>query len=85
LVLTAVVAHVFVSLPVLPPAQRAHHALNRQLAAIPAARLLPMRFTDAVYDTVARHRIAWFGRSDICLRPTPDVSARLEMALIAAR
>jgi predicted DCC family thiol-disulfide oxidoreductase YuxK len=43
------------------------------------ARLVPERLADAAYDVVARNRIRWFGRSDICQRPAPEVLTRLEM------
>lgn len=37
---------------------------------------LPRPVRDAVYDFVARHRYRWFGRSDTCRVPTPDLAAR---------
>ncbi len=43
------------------------------------ARMLPRVLTDAVYDGVARRRIAWFGRSDVCQRPEPELAGRLEL------
>jgi predicted DCC family thiol-disulfide oxidoreductase YuxK len=39
-------------------------------------RILPRAWRDAVYAWVARHRYAWFGRQDACLRPTPALRAR---------
>jgi predicted DCC family thiol-disulfide oxidoreductase YuxK len=44
------------------------------LAAV--ARVLPRPIRDALYDLVARHRYAWFGREDRCLLPTPELKAR---------
>jgi predicted DCC family thiol-disulfide oxidoreductase YuxK len=37
---------------------------------------LPRRLRDAGYDWIARHRYRWFGRSEDCLVPTPEVRAR---------
>jgi predicted DCC family thiol-disulfide oxidoreductase YuxK len=48
----------------------------RLLASI--AGCLPRFVTDRVYDVVARHRIAWFGRPSICQRPEPGLLERLE-------
>ncbi|MFO0963065.1 MAG: DCC1-like thiol-disulfide oxidoreductase family protein [Phycisphaerales bacterium] len=39
-------------------------------------RLLPLSLRDALYDAVARRRYAWFGRSDECMVPTPELRAR---------
>lgn len=39
-------------------------------------RLLPLSVRDALYDAVARRRYAWFGRSDECMVPTPELRAR---------
>jgi predicted DCC family thiol-disulfide oxidoreductase YuxK len=44
------------------------------LAAV--ARILPRPIRDALYDVVARHRYAWFGREEQCLLPTPELKAR---------
>lgn len=33
-------------------------------------RLLPRRFRDGVYDWIANHRYAWFGKKDTCRVPT---------------
>lgn len=35
------------------------------------ARVIPRPIRDRAYDFVARHRYAWFGRSDECRLPTP--------------
>ena len=44
--------------------------LARVFAVIPA----PVR--DVVYDWVARNRYRWFGRTDACMLPPPEVRAR---------
>ena len=36
-----------------------------------AARLLPPRMRDALYDLVARNRFRWFGRRQTCFVPDP--------------
>ena len=38
--------------------------------------ILPTSFNDMVYDWLARHRIAWFGRSDSCFIPTAEQKSR---------
>ena len=38
--------------------------------------LVPRPIRDAVYDFVARHRYRWFGRTDVCRVPTPELKAR---------
>ena len=40
-------------------------------------RLVPRWLRDGLYDFVARNRYRWFGRSETCLVPTPELSARL--------
>lgn len=36
-----------------------------------ALRLLPARWGEALYDRVARNRLRWFGRLEVCHRPDP--------------
>ncbi len=38
--------------------------------------LVPRFLRDALYDLVARHRYAWFGKQDACSLPTPALAAR---------
>lgn len=38
--------------------------------------LLPVRWRDALYRYVARHRYRWFGRQESCWLPTPALRAR---------
>ena len=38
--------------------------------------LVPRPLRDAVYSLVARHRYRWFGRRDVCMRPTPEWASR---------
>ncbi|MFC4598900.1 thiol-disulfide oxidoreductase DCC family protein [Cohnella hongkongensis] len=40
------------------------------------AIVLPRFARDSVYGFVARRRYRWFGRSDSCLLPTPDMRSR---------
>ncbi|HQZ72769.1 MAG: thiol-disulfide oxidoreductase DCC family protein [Anaerolineae bacterium] len=44
--------------------------------ALAAARLIPRPIRDRAYDLVARNRYRWFGRSEACMVPTPDIRAR---------
>ena len=64
-------------------------ALERSDAALAIARclpfpwpvfgvfgVLPRGFRDALYRFVARNRYRWFGRTDACMVPTPELRAR---------
>jgi predicted DCC family thiol-disulfide oxidoreductase YuxK len=37
-------------------------------------RLAPRWLRDAAYDLIARNRYRWFGRTDQCLLPTPELA-----------
>jgi predicted DCC family thiol-disulfide oxidoreductase YuxK len=39
-------------------------------------RWIPRRWRDAAYRYFADHRYTWFGKSDRCLVPTPELRAR---------
>lgn len=39
-------------------------------------RFVPRLVRDACYDFVARHRYGWFGKSDVCMIPSPGVRQR---------
>lgn len=39
-------------------------------------RWIPRFVRDPVYDLVARNRYRWFGRTETCLVPTPEIRAR---------
>jgi predicted DCC family thiol-disulfide oxidoreductase YuxK len=39
-------------------------------------RVIPTGLRDWVYGIVAGHRYDWFGRRDVCMTPTDDVSRR---------
>lgn len=41
-----------------------------------AGRVLPRRSRDWLYDFIAKRRYRWFGRSDACMIPTPEIRAR---------
>lgn len=41
-----------------------------------AAGLVPRPLRDAVYDAVARRRLAWFGPADACALPGPESRGR---------
>jgi predicted DCC family thiol-disulfide oxidoreductase YuxK len=41
-----------------------------------ALRILPRALRDALYTLVARHRYRWFGRTERCMLPTPEVADR---------
>jgi predicted DCC family thiol-disulfide oxidoreductase YuxK len=40
--------------------------------------IVPRPLRDALYDFVARNRYSWFGKSDSCLVPTPELRARFD-------
>jgi len=39
-------------------------------------RILPRPLRDALYSFIARNRISWFGRKDVCYLPPPDAKER---------
>lgn len=39
-------------------------------------RFVPRFLRDAAYRLIARNRYRWFGKTDTCLVPTPDMRAR---------
>lgn len=39
-------------------------------------RIIPRPFRDVVYGQVARHRYRWFGKSDMCRVPRPELKRR---------
>jgi predicted DCC family thiol-disulfide oxidoreductase YuxK len=41
-----------------------------------AIRVFPRPVRDWVYDVVARNRYRWFGRTESCMVPTPELRAR---------
>jgi len=38
--------------------------------------ITPRFIRDFVYDVIAKHRYAWFGKKDVCMVPTPELKAR---------
>jgi len=55
-------------------------AIGRQLgfpwSLVVVGRVLPRRTRDWLYDFIATRRYRWFGRSNACLVPTPEIRAR---------
>jgi len=39
-------------------------------------KIIPQFVRDAVYNFISQHRYKWFGKTDECWLPTPDLSAR---------
>jgi predicted DCC family thiol-disulfide oxidoreductase YuxK len=39
-------------------------------------RIIPRRARDACYHFVGRHRYRWFGRTEVCPVPSPDIRSR---------
>jgi len=39
-------------------------------------RIVPRRFGDACYRFIVRHRYQWFGRTEVCQVPSPDIKSR---------
>lgn len=39
-------------------------------------RVIPPPVRNWIYDVVARNRYRWFGRTDACMVPTPELQAR---------
>jgi predicted DCC family thiol-disulfide oxidoreductase YuxK len=39
-------------------------------------RVVPRPIRNWVYDRIARNRYRWFGRSDSCMMPTPELRSR---------
>jgi len=38
--------------------------------------VIPQPIRDEIYDLVAKRRYFWFGKSDRCMLPTPEIAAR---------
>ena len=38
--------------------------------------IIPKPLRDFVYDFIAKNRYKWFGKSDVCRIPTPDLQSR---------
>ena len=39
-------------------------------------KIIPRFIRDAVYNFISKHRYQWFGKTDECWLPSPDLSAR---------
>lgn len=39
-------------------------------------RVIPPPLRDAIYNVIARNRLKWFGRKDLCYIPAPDDAGR---------
>jgi len=44
---------------------------------VPVLRLVPRVLRDRLYDLIARNRYAWFGRTELCMVPTPALARRI--------
>lgn len=38
--------------------------------------VLPLSFTDFVYDIIAKNRYRWFGKKESCMLPSPEIRNR---------
>ena len=38
--------------------------------------IVPKLFRNGIYDLIAKNRYTWFGKKEVCMIPSPDVSAR---------
>ena len=38
--------------------------------------ITPRFIRDWIYNVIAKHRYAWFGKKDVCMVPTPELRAR---------
>jgi predicted DCC family thiol-disulfide oxidoreductase YuxK len=43
---------------------------------VKVCKIIPRPMRDWVYSFVARHRYRWFGRTEACLVPSPEIRAR---------
>lgn len=50
--------------------------LGRPWSWFAVLRVLPLALRDRLYALVARNRLRWFGRHDVCFAPTPDIKER---------
>lgn len=50
--------------------------MDRPWPLMRAFGIVPRPLRDVVYDWVARNRYRWFGRTDACMLPPPEVRAR---------
>ena len=50
--------------------------LDRPWSWLRHLRVLPRTWRDAAYRLLAAHRYRWFGRTEHCLMPTPDLRSR---------
>lgn len=41
-----------------------------------AGRVVPRTMRDALYNLIARNRLRWFGKRDVCYAPTPEQAER---------
>ena len=55
---------------------RVFRHLNGVSKALAVFRIIPKPIRDAIYRWVARHRYFFFGKSEFCLMPTPELEAR---------
>ncbi|TFL17326.1 thiol-disulfide oxidoreductase DCC family protein [Jannaschia formosa] len=60
----------------LPAFAAAMSALGCPWRALALSRAIPEPLSSALYHAVARNRYRWFGRTDHCLMPTPELRDR---------
>lgn len=51
---------------------RMFNGLGWPWRAVGLFRVLPQSWRDRLYDVVARNRLRWFGRDEVCYLPSPD-------------
>jgi len=56
---------------------RVGHRLGRVWKFLFILRVFPRGLRDTLYRAVARNRYRWFGTTDLCTLPDPDVQKRL--------
>lgn len=50
--------------------------LNWPWKALLIFKILPVSWTDKMYDFIARNRYKWFGKRESCMIPTPEIKDR---------
>nr|WP_249123130.1 MULTISPECIES: thiol-disulfide oxidoreductase DCC family protein [unclassified Bradyrhizobium] len=53
------------------------HGLGWPWRAAGLLKVIPRAWRNRAYRLIARNRYRWFGRHDVCWRPTPDMTDRI--------